>query len=215
MPWSVRRRRPRDATGASSVPAVFGDAEPPGRIRAGQDRRLARYATRELYAYSDWHRSRLDEAGLGRRGLRGRDDLRRLPAVTLEEAGGNGAGARAVLRPTVHTVRLYGSRRLAFRLALADAYGRLEQLGKRRVDPQYKPVLWTADGGLLVGWSADDLDRLARLGARWLLGAGVTREDTLLSVVAPGPTLAFWELVLGARAAGLPALHLDGPSPAA
>ena len=191
------------------MPGVFGDTEPPSRIRAGQDRRLARYARRELYAFSTWHRSRLDDAGLGRRGVRGAGDLRRLAPVTLAEAGADRAGG-ALLRPTLDALRRYGPRRLAVRLALADAYGRLDQLGRRCVDPRYKPVHWTADGGFLVGWSAHDLDRLARLGARWLVGAGVTREDALVSIVPAGPTLAFWELVLGARAAGLSALHLDG-----
>ena len=60
-----------------------------------------------------------------------------------------------------------------------------------------------------IGNTRSDLVTLGRLGARWLELAGAGERDVLLSVLPPGPSVAHWQLVQGARAAGVPSMHLD------
>lgn len=83
----------------------------------------------------------------------------------------------------------------------------------RRLESRYKPVHWVIQAGVPVGSSATDLDRLARLGARLLGRAGVGGTDVLVGMLPAGPDLAYWQVVLGARHAGVSAIHLP-PLPA-
>ncbi|HEX2062992.1 MAG TPA: hypothetical protein VHE80_01085, partial [Acidimicrobiales bacterium] len=122
-------------------------------------------------------------AGLGRRGLRSVEDLCRLPLTTLAEVGDPAA---LVLRPSA---------------------------GRRLLEARYKPVHWVMQAGVPVGSSATDLDRLARLGGRLLSRAGVADTDVLVGMLPAGPDLGYWQLVLGARHAGVSAIHLP-PIPA-
>ena len=79
-----------------------------------QDRALARYVANEAYPYSRALRRRLDTAGLGRKGIRGVEDLSRLPAIDLS---GVGDGRDLVLRPDEETLRIF--RGPVFALVLA------------------------------------------------------------------------------------------------
>lgn len=100
---------------------------------------------------------------------------------------------------------------MRWRLRAAEIFGYRKQFGRTRVDPVYKPVHWTVDDGLLLAYSAVDLERLAEIGRRWLEAAGVRPDDSLVSMVPPGPNLGFLELELGARRAGLSAIFLPAP----
>ena len=115
-----------------------------------------------------------------------------------------------VLRPTDESIQIGGDPALALRILGARIFGRVAHVSRTHVEPAYKPVHWILGDGVPIGSSVDDLDRLAELGRRWLESAGVKPSDVLVGMVAPGPSLAYWELVLGARRAGLSALHLDG-----
>src|SRR2546421_629629 len=64
------------------------------------------------------------------------------------------------------------------------------------------------DGDVPVGYSSEDLERLSEAGRRILHLAGLTRDDAIVDVTPAGPSLEFWQLVDGARSAGLSAVHL-------
>ena len=179
----------------------------PARLRAEQERQLARYVSDEVRPYSDHYRPALQGATWPRRGP-GLDDLTR---VAITEAEDVAAASALVLRPDAERIRRDGRLAMRWRLRAAETLGYRKQFGRTRVDPLYKPVHWTVDDGLLLAYSSADLDRLAEIGRRWLEAAGVRPDDSLVSMVRPGPTLAFSELQLGARRAGLSALFLPDP----
>ncbi len=85
----------------------------------------------------------------------------------------------------------------------------------RHVERRFKPVHWVIADGIPLGYSATDLDRLARRGVEWLRRAAVERGDVIVSLLPPGPSVAHWQLVLGCRRAGVSAIHLGpGADPA-
>ena len=184
---------------------MFGDRERPERVRSEQDRHLARYLKRQVAPYSAQYRGRLAEAASG--GAKGRALLQRLALIRLADVA---EPEHLVLRPTDESIQVGGDPALALRILVARLFGRVARVNRTHVEPAYKPVHWMLSDGVPIGSSVDDLDRLAELGRRWLESAGIRSTDVLVSMVAPGPNLAHWELVLGARRAGLSALHLDG-----
>ncbi len=77
------------------------------------------------------------------------------------------------------------------------------------LEPRYKPIHWTL-GPVPLAYSATDLERLADLGRHGLEMAGVRPDDVLVSIYPPGASVGFWQLQLGARRAGVPAVF-TGP----
>ena len=184
---------------------MFGDRQRPERVRSEQDRHLTRYLKRQVSPYSHHYRPLIQKAAGA--GGKGRELLARLPLTALADVD---TPEHLVLRPTDESIQLGGDPGLAIRVLGARVMGRVHQVNRTHVEPAYKPVHWVLDDGVPVGSSVADLDRLAELGRRWLESAGIGPRDVLVGLVAPGPHLAYWELVLGARRAGLSALHLDG-----
>jgi len=82
------------------------------------------------------------------------------------------------------------------------------------LEPRYKPIHWIEAHGMPVGYSAEDLDRLADIGRSTLEMAGLTAADVLVGVQPAGPHLSFWQVALGARAAGMSALFLGAAATA-
>lgn len=184
---------------------MFGDRQRPERVRSEQDRHLTRYLKRQVSPYSHHYRPLIQRAAGA--GGKGRDLLARLPLTSLNDLD---APEHLVLRPTDESIQIGGDPGLAVRVLGARLFGRVHHVNRTHVEPTYKPVHWVLDDGVPVGSSVADLDRLAELGRRWLESAGIGPRDILVGLVAPGPHLGYWELVLGARRAGLSALHLDG-----
>ena len=179
----------------------------PARLRAEQEQRLGRYLPGEVRAFSDYYRPTLQRVTWPRQGP-SLDDLARLPITEFDDIT---ASAALVLRPDPEKIRADGGRGMRWRLRAAEVLGYRKQFGRTRIDPIYKPVHWTVDDGLLLAYSSVDVERLAEIGRRWLEAAGVRPDDSLVSMVQPGPGLAFLELQLGARRAGLSALFLPEP----
>lgn len=71
------------------------------------------------------------------------------------------------------------------------------------LEQRYKTITWLLDNQTLVGNTEGDLLRLAEIGHRTLELAGVASGDGIVSLVPPGPTLSSWQLMLGARQAGV------------
>lgn len=177
---------------------MFRRADPAGSTPARRDRLVSRYLHTEVTAYSTYWRSALATS------------LGAVPPRPVADFAT--AAPSLVLRPDVSTIYHFGARRLALRTAWSRLWGRQGRVNDRRLIPRYKPVLWTLADGVPVGYSEADLDRLARLGARWLADAGVGPDDVVVSVLPPGPDPAWWQVVAGARRARLSTVHL---SPAA
>lgn len=175
-----------------------------GQMAARRDEVLRRWIADEVHPFCAPVRAQLDRSGLGRRGVRGVEDLGRLPVTELAELGD---GRDWVLQPTADGIRATGGLELRARLLLADVLGRREGFVRRDVDLPYKPVCWTVDPvpgqpPLFVGATTTDLDRLAELGRRALAVSGVAAHDRILCAGTDsgvGPL----QLELGARDAGV------------
>lgn len=161
-------------------------------------------------AYSAHYGARLAPA-FGPRGLKRVEDLHQAPMMDLAQVDDPAA---LVLRPRSLDLHRLREPRLALRLAWARARGKRELVARSIVDQRYKPVQWVMQAGVPVGYSSADLDRLADLGRRSLALAGVGPSDVLVGIVPVGPHLAWWQLALGARQAGVATLHLAPVPPA-
>jgi len=112
-----------------------------------------------------------------------------------------------VLRPDFGSIVRYGSRRLATHALAAKATGSMRSFN-RALERAFKPVHWVLADGIPIGYSIADLHRLAGLGAEWLERAGVGGGDVLVNLVPAGPSVGYWQLVLGARRAGVSTISL-------
>lgn len=191
-------------------PATGDDRRRPAQYGSLRDERLRSWVTDEVYPYSRQLRPALDDAGLGRRGVRSAADLRRLPITPLAALRD---GRRYVLEPLTETIEAHGTLALRARLAVAERIGRVDRFAAEHIDPAYRPVSWTtADsdaGSLFVASTATDLDHLATLGRRALATSGVRADDRVAVVDPAGSGIGPWQLVAGAHAAGVAVLHLD------
>jgi hypothetical protein len=185
---------------------VAWDRRKPSWIKNAQDRILRHYLAQDVYPYSPYYQVRFDEAEIGQRGLKTKADLDKLPLTTFDDIVNP---ASVVLRPDEQSIQQYARIGLVARVFWAKLWRREWVVNQRLIDPVYKPLHWHVDDGFPIGSSAEDVDRLAELGRRWLELAGAARYDVLVSVLPPGPNLAYWELVLGSRQAGVSALHMN------
>lgn len=173
------------------------------------DTALADYLRKEVAPYSPYF-GPIVRAAEASGGINGVASLTKLPLTRLADVPDPGS---LVLRPDPERIASAGDLKLTAWLNISKAAKR-EAAFNRDLDRAYKPILWTTDGGITIGASSTDERRLGDLGRQWLEGAGVRAYDSLVSVVPPGPSLAFWHLWHGARAAGLSALYLAArPSP--
>jgi hypothetical protein len=183
---------------------VIGDHREPAQLRALQLRALARYVTEDVYPYSPFYRARLDAAGLGRQAP-GDAILRSLPPTTFADIRDPG---ELVLRPDEKTIQRFASAKLLVKVAWAKFQRRADRVNREVIDPTYKPVRWVIVDGVTIGYTDDDIEQLAEEGRRWLALAGLGRYDVIVNVLPAAPDVAWWELVEGARLAGVSALHL-------
>lgn len=194
----------------ANVAAVQWDREKASSRAKQQDELLREYLLHHLYPYSPFYRRRFDGAGVVPKNVSTAADLAKLEPTSWNEVAAE-PGA-FVLRPTERAIARFGERRLVMAIAKAKLRGRVSQLNRDLIDPSYKPVHWQLAGQVPIGYSGEDLERLGEAGRRLFHLADVGREDVLATVVAPGPHLSYWQLVDGARHAGLSAAHL-GPTP--
>lgn len=159
----------------------------------GPEKTIGRYLKDEVAAHAPAQRARLAAASR-RAAPRSLDELARVETVSLADVTDP---ASVVLRPP-----------------WPKGGGRRARRRRAEVARRYKPVHWIVQSGLALGSSECDLERLGRIGARWLSGSGVREDDVVLGVLPAGPHLPYWQLVLGARRLGVSALHLP-PVPGA
>ena len=183
------------------------DQEKQGAREKEQEEILRDYLVHHVYPYSPFYRKRLDATKTAPKQLGTLKDLAKLDPITWAEVQSE-PGA-FLLRPTERAIARFGERKLVMAIAKAKLRGRQAQVNRDMIDPSYKPVHWHLDGDVPIGYSAEDVARLAEAGARVLTLAGLARDDVLVNVSPPGPELSYWQIVDGARAAGLSALHVS------
>jgi hypothetical protein len=177
------------------------------RLKA-QEELLREYVVHHLYPYSPFYRRRFDAAKIVPRRISGFSDLAKLEPTSWSEVEADPASL--LLRPTEKAIARFGERRLVMAVTRAKLRGRVSQLNRDLIDPAYKPIHWHLEGEVPVGYSGEDLDRLAEAGRRILELAGIHRDDVVVDVTSPGPSLLYWQVVAAARQAGVSAIHL-GP----
>ena len=178
----------------------------PEWLRARQDKALATYVSRVVYPYSPFYRRRFDAARIAPRNVTGFDDLAKLEPTRWSDVAAEPVAF--LLRPTERAIIRFGERKLVSAITRAKFRGKVSQVNRDLIDPAYKPIHWHFDGDVPVGYSAEDVERLSEAGRRILHLAGLTRDDAIVDVTPSGPSLEFWQLVDGARSAGLSAVHL-------
>lgn len=159
-------------------------------------------------------RTRLIAAGLDARLLRKVEDLARVPMSLRRDVVDpvlNPEGPRAfVLRGTAEGVKRFSDRSVLWRVALARLFGgeEVQQLAIEAASRTIHLHLAYGPGGPIpVSYTRDDLDLLARAGARLAQLVGLDREDRLLNLVPFGPWLDFWGVFYMAHGVGMTALH--------
>ena len=178
--------------------------KPKTRLRE-QEEQLREYVIHHLYPYSPFYRRRFDAAKIAPRTITGFDDLAKLEPTRWSDVSAEPVAF--VLRPTERAIIRFGERKLVSAIARGKLRGKVSQVNRDLIDPAYKPIHWHFDGDVPIGYSAEDVERLAETGRRILHLAGLTRDDAIVDVTPPGPSLEFWQLVDGARSAGLSAVH--------
>jgi hypothetical protein len=187
---------------------VQWDHEKPKVRQKEQEEQLREYIAHHLYPYSPFYRRRFDAAGIAPRNITGFEDLAKLEPTRWSDV--TSEPVAFVLRPTERAIIRFGERRLVGAITRAKFRGKVSQVNRDLIDPAYKPIHWHFDGDVPVGYSAEDVERLCEAGRRVLHLAGLTRDDAIVDVTPSGPSLEFWQLVDGARSAGLSAVHF-GP----
>lgn len=153
----------------------------------GRDKTVSRYLRSEVAAHSPAQRDRLTAAS-GGSVPRTAEELARVRPIAIGDVKDP---ASIVLRPP-----------------WPRGSGKRATKATRELELRYKPVHWVVQAGIPIGSSVADLERLARMGSRWLAGAGVRKDDVVLGFLPAGPHLPYWQLVLGARELGVSAFHL-------
>ncbi|MGH9002114.1 MAG: hypothetical protein ACRDYV_03195 [Acidimicrobiia bacterium] len=184
------------------------DREKAGNRQKVQDELLKEYLLHHVYPYSPFYRRRFEAGKIVPKNITGLGDL-----TKLEPTGWNEVEAEPgafVLRPTERAIARFGDRRLVMAITKAKLRGKVAELNRDLIDPAYKPIHWHLDGDIPIGYSGEDVQRLGEAGRRVLQLAQVSRDDVLVGLAAPGPSIAYWQLVEGARVSGVSAIHL-GP----
>ncbi|MBI2168499.1 MAG: hypothetical protein HYU28_03215 [Actinobacteria bacterium] len=187
------------------------DGEDPAHRARHRDRLLRDYARRELGVFTPFYRRHLKELGVDPRRVRSLADLSRVRVVTPDDLLAE--PEEFLAHPSLTDLTKSGEPRLALSLSLAKLTRRLDGVNRGVVEPRYKPIAWLRSGDVPLGYTDADLDLLAEAGSRVLSLAGLDRSDVLVGLTGGGADLAHWQLVLGARRAGITALHL-GPEAA-
>jgi hypothetical protein len=186
------------------APVQWDHEKPKNRLRE-QEEQLREYVAHHLYPYSPYYRRKFDGASIAPRNITSFDDLTKLEPTRWSDVSAEPVAF--VLRPTERAIIRFGERKLVSAITRAKFRGKVSQVNRDLIDPAYKPIHWHFDGDVPVGYSSEDVDRLCEAGRRVLHLAGLTRDDAIVDVTPPGPSLEFWQLVDGARSAGLSAVH--------
>jgi len=160
-------------------------------------------------------RNRLAAAGLDARLFKGLEELDRIPLSMrrdIVDPRRNPDGGRGViLRGTAEGVKRFSDRSVLKKIFLARLLGG-EEVQELAIEAATRPIhmhLVPGPGGRIpVAYTRDDLDLLARAGARLGQLVGLERSDRLLNLVPFGASLAFWGIYYMGHGMGMASVHL-------
>lgn len=159
-------------------------------------------------------RNKLASVGMDARLFKGLEELGRIPLSMrrdIVDRRRNPEGPRAVmLHGTAEGVKRFSDRSVLRRIALARLVGG-EEVQELAIESATRAIhlhMVPGPGGRIpVAYTRDDLDLLARAGARLAQLVGIERQDRLLNLVPFGPTLEFWGTYYMAHGVGMSAIH--------
>lgn len=160
-------------------------------------------------------RSRLQAAGIDARTIRGVEDMKNRVPLTmrrdlLDEVRNPEGPWAFVLHGTAEGVKRFSDRSVLMRVARARLIGG-EEVQQLQIEAASRSVhlhLAAGPGGRVpVSYTRDDLDLLARAGARMAQVIGLDREDRVLNLVPAAPTIDFWGVYYMAFGVGMTAIH--------
>ena len=165
-------------------------------------------------AHVPYTRVKLQKAGVDARLLRRVEDLKKVPMSMRRDVvdpvrNPEGPGA-FILKGTAEGVKRFSDRSVLWRVALSRLFGGEEvqalaiESASRSIHLHMSPG---PGGPIPISYTRDDLDLLARAGARLAAVAGIDREDRLLNLVPFGSTLDYWGVFYMAHAVGMTSLH--------
>jgi phenylacetate-coenzyme A ligase PaaK-like adenylate-forming protein len=174
-------------------------------------------------AHVPFARARLTAAGADARTLQGLDDFKSRVPLTMrrdlldERRNPDGPWA-FVLHGTAEGVKRFSDRSVLFRVARARLLGG-EEVQQLQIEAASRSVhlhLVPGPGGIVpVSYTRDDLDILARAGARMAAVLGLDREDRVLNLMPAGPTLDFWGIFYMTHGVGQTVVHARSEADAA
>jgi hypothetical protein len=190
--------------------AAAWDRRTPAEQAKVRDAGIARQLATAVGPFSPFWRERLQALGLRSRDVGDLPALQRLPAVGEDDVcpGGDPAGAaRLVLQPdeTGWALTVGGP---TFRHGITERL-RGQARYRRLVQASIRPVAYHYGGrrrNIPLASTRDDLDLMARAGARLWAVLGLTDADVLVSGVAATPSVEHLGLTYAALGAGSPAL---------
>ncbi len=194
--------------------AVAWDQHPPKEQQRLQNVALRQTILQMALGHVPYVRNKLGSVGLDARVFKGLDDLQRIPTSMrrdILDPRRNPEGPRAViLRGTAEGVKRFSDRSVLTRIALARFFGG-EEVQELAIESATRAIhvhLSPGPGGRIpIAYTRDDLDLLARAGARLAHLVGLERTDRLLNLMPFGPTLNFWGIYYMAHGVGMSAIH--------
>jgi hypothetical protein len=190
------------------------DQRSANETRRVQDQLLRQSLLQMFYGHIPTAKARLESAGIDARRFEGLEQLPMLPTATRVEVLDpvrNPHGARGlVLEGTAEGVRRFSDRHVLYRVARARLFGG-EEVQQLAIEAATRPLhinLAPGPGGPIpVAYTRDDLDLLARSGARMAKLVGLERTDRLLNLIPFSPSLDFWGIFYMAHGLGMSAVH--------
>ncbi len=194
--------------------AVAWDQRSHAEQRRRQNSLLRQTVLQMALAHIPTVRNRLASAGLDARLFRGLDELDQIPLSMRRDVFDetrNPEGPRGVLlRGTEEGVKRFSDTQTWRKILLARLIGG-EDVQERAIEAANRAIhihLAEGPGGRIpVAYTRDDLDLLARAGARLGAVVGLAREDRLLNLVPFGARLDFWGIFYMAHGMGMSAVH--------
>ncbi|MFP5223964.1 MAG: hypothetical protein ACLGH3_00155 [Actinomycetota bacterium] len=191
------------------------DRRTPLEQRRIQNLQLKQTVLHGALAYVPLVRARLATMGKDARLFKGLEELPTLPLTSRRDVFDprrNPEGSDGVLlQGSEEGVKRFSDRATLRKIAFARLIGG-ETDAHRAIASATRPIhthLVAGPGGRVpVGYTRDDLDLLARAGARLAQVIGIDREDRIANLVPAGPNLNFWGIHYMGHGLGAWTLHL-------
>lgn len=191
------------------------DRRTPLEQRRVQNQLLKQTILQQALAYVPLVRARLSSMGKDARLFKGLEELPTMPLFSRRDVFDphrNPEGPDGILlQGSEEGVKRFSDRATLRRVARARLLGG-EEDARLAIEAATRPMhvhLVNGPGGRVpIGYTRDDLDLLARAGARLAQVVGITRDDRIVNLVPGSATLPFWGIYYMGHGLGAFTLHL-------